>query len=142
MAFQGLVERGADSKDILIITKRSYKDPAFDPDENRLGVAIPIRLDAESSAVAPVRKDPFGDTEGEVWLTDRMRYPGDLASGLKELGFHLGIAYGIENSILEGASILIVRTPTGHIDANQATNIIDRYQGKILAPHATNHYVS
>jgi hypothetical protein len=152
-AFVELLQRGAGYMDILLITKRTYKDPAFDPDDEMLDVPGTVQMPDMSPHSAgdpesippeeniPLQSSPFGDIPGGMWLMDNLRYPGDLTACLRELGFARDLARDLETSVLQDGALLIMRAPSGPVDDNQGWQTMERHGGAVVAPRLGNPYV-
>jgi len=152
-AFVELLQRGVSYLDVVLITKRTYKDPAFDPDEEQLEVPGTIDMlsfgqnpavDLESmppEETLPLQNDPFGDIPGGMWLLDRLRFPGDLTASLKDLGFARDLARDLEAGVLQDGALLILRVPSGPVDDIQGWQAMERHGGSIVAPRLGNPYV-
>jgi hypothetical protein len=152
-AFVELLQRGVSFMDVLLITQRTYVDPEFPSEDGRLNFPPHDLLDSNSLESAfespnfppeediPTRGDPFGDTPGGVWLLDTVRYPGDLTSCLKELGFDHQVARDVETVVLEGGAVLIMRVPSGPVDDIQGWQSMERHGGTIMAPRRGNPYL-
>jgi hypothetical protein len=136
LAGEELASRGVDHGDMLVITKYSYKDPAFDADDERFELLEPVVMDFGDMPVQgstqPARTDPFGEVSGEVWLLNNMRFPGDLTKRLRDLGFSRKEAFQLEKAMIDGGAIMMLRLPSRSIDEFGAAGIIKRYQGRIF----------
>jgi hypothetical protein len=147
-AFVELLQRGVSYMDVVLISKRTYRDPAFDADDGRLDVPESVVLASDENAPVippeediPMRKDPFGEIPGGMWLLDNMRYAGDLTTCLKELGFSRDLARDMETSVLQGGAILILRVPSGPVDDIQGWQAMERHGGTILTPRYNGPYL-
>jgi len=139
-----LSEHGMKKSDMVMITKHSYKDPAFDADEEYFDLPEPILLEMgdHSSEGAQARRDPFGDSPGEVWFLENSRFPGDLTRRFKDVGFSRHQAYELEEAILAGLAVVIVRIGDNPAAETSLAQIVTHNYGMVLAPQPANPYVS
>jgi len=152
-AFLMLLEQGVSLLDMVVITRKAYKDQPLGESDGRLDVAeigqlehgcltaVSTPRDPNDKAEMPTCRNPFEDEIGGIRLLENLAYPGDLTECLKKLGFKEEVARDAETSMLEGAALLIVRVPSGPVGDVQAWEIIERFDGIVLAPIHNSSYL-
>jgi len=152
-AFVEFLERGASILDIVVLTKSAYRDAAAGTDDGRLDIsehgllehgcmsAKSTSADSCSAENLTATRDPFEEAEGGIRLLDNLSYPGDLKECLKKLGFAEQIAQDMEDAILEGGALLILRVPSGAVEDLQAWEVVGRYGGTIFSPVTNSAYL-
>jgi len=142
-AFIDLIQQGVSYMDAVVLTRKTYRDSTGDATDGRL--APPDTLGEEAQVVAepptPADSDPFRDSKGGMWLIENMRYPGDLTECFKELGFSPELAHETETGLLAGGAIVVVRMPSGPVDEEFGSKILQRHEGAVLPVPKGNPYL-
>lgn len=148
-AFVDLLQLGVDPQDLIVLTRRSYRDPALHVDGGLPGVtghahSGPYVAEdgvSQDAQAEPGRHTPFADETGGIGIEDSLESEGDLTSRFIELGFGNQMAANLENTVIDGGAILIMRSPSGAIDDVQAWAVVERSGGTGLAQMRSGPYV-
>jgi hypothetical protein len=140
-AYVDLLERGASPSDLIVITRSSYKDESARREDGRLQPSeeaiepapeVPDFTNAMTAEALLGGHNTVHFSPGRARIFESLRFPGDLANALKEIGFTYADAESIEASVLHGGGFLIVMTPSGSLDENQMGEVINQRGGQAL----------
>ncbi len=148
-AFMELLENGASVLDFVIVTRSTYQNPKTETEnwflQTKLepedyGSTFPY-LPSIDEPGSELVKNPFSDTPEGTRLLDNLRNRGDLAANLRELGFDDDSSIEIEDAVLEGAAILMLRVPTAGLGEDQCRELIRKCGGTLSLTRLQHGYL-